>query len=102
MKAILFFSNDVSTQIACLPSGPIDHGEACWVAGWGDTDYDSGKYSNVILSAGVNILGADYCQKYSNIAKLNIDDICAGLPDFDGDGDGLSRRPRIFLIDMTG
>lgn len=78
--------DELATQIACLPTGPLEHGKACWIAGWGDTEYESGQFSEEILSAGVNILGPDYCQKYSNVGKLNSDDICAGLPDFDGDG----------------
>ena len=52
-------------QIACLPEGPADHGKACWVAGWGDTESE-GPDSDVLMSVGVNIFSNDYCRQHRN------------------------------------
>lgn len=72
-------------KIACLPSEPIAHGAGCWVAGWGTTS-SGGSTSSTLLSAGVNILGEEYCENFSNNGPLMPDDICAGLPDTDNNG----------------
>ncbi|CAG5110230.1 Oidioi.mRNA.OKI2018_I69.chr2.g4651.t1.cds [Oikopleura dioica] len=72
-------------KIACLPSEPIEHGSGCWVAGWGTTS-SGGSTSTTLLSAGVNILGKDYCENFSNNGILMPDDVCAGLPDNDNNG----------------
>ena len=41
----------------------------------------------IIKSAGVNIFSQDYCLANTNQFLLMPDDICAGIPDFDGNGE---------------
>ncbi|CAG5110207.1 Oidioi.mRNA.OKI2018_I69.chr2.g4632.t1.cds [Oikopleura dioica] len=73
------------TAPVCLSTSYPDHGKACWVAGWGTTS-EGGNTANLLQSVGVNILGQDYCNANTNNSPLLPDDICAGLPDVDGNG----------------
>ena len=71
---------------ACLPTTAANHGDACWVAGWGKTS-SSGTTSTELMSVGVNIFSDSYCEEYSNGTmqnRLEPDEMCAGLPDFNG------------------
>ncbi|CBY39867.1 unnamed protein product, partial [Oikopleura dioica] len=83
-------ANDPDSLVAmpCLPTEnpiPSQHGAACWLAGWGATS-SSGSLSNELQSVGVNILGPEYCIEKGYKTELEEDDVCAGVPDFDDDG----------------
>ena len=56
-------------QIACLPQGPAEHGKACWVGGWGTTEW-KGSTSDVLMSVGVNTFSDDYCRAHRNVKCL--------------------------------
>ena len=82
-------------QIACIPSTKqVPDGEACWVAGWGKRRAYSTGLPDALQEAGVNILGRDYCRKrvrtdilrYGRYKLLQQGEICAGIPDLDGNG----------------
>ena len=53
-------------QIACLPQAQTEHGKACWVGGWGHTEYE-GSSSDVLMSVGVNIFSAEYCRQHRSV-----------------------------------
>ena len=53
-------------QIACLPQGPAEHGKACWVGGWGTTEWQ-GQLSDVLMSVGVNTFSDEYCRQHRNV-----------------------------------
>ncbi|CAG5104899.1 Oidioi.mRNA.OKI2018_I69.chr1.g1651.t1.cds [Oikopleura dioica] len=72
------------TEIACLPDAEPDHGEACWVAGWGTTS-SGGSLSSTLQSVGVNYMSQEYCLNNSYQSFLVADDICAGIPDLNED-----------------
>ena len=83
-------ANDPDGLVAmpCLPTEnpiPSQHGAACWLAGWGRLS-SSGSLSNELQSVGVNILGPEYCIEKGYKSELEEDDVCAGVPDLDGDG----------------
>ena len=61
--------------------------KACWAAGWGVTELN--KLSSNLLSVGLNHLPLDYCLDKSHYfaSQIASDNFCAGLPDFDGDGE---------------
>jgi len=73
------------TAAACLSTAMPAHGKACWVAGWG-TLSSGGSSPDLLQSVGVNIMDHDYCLANSNNSPPMPDDICAGMPDIDGDG----------------
>ena len=84
-------ANDPDGKVAmpCLPTEnpiPSQAGSACWLAGWGSTSY-GGSLANDLQSVGVNIFGTDYCIEKGYKTELEEDDICAGVPDLDDDGD---------------
>jgi len=81
---ILAADPEGKTRMACMPDSEPDHGEACWVAGWGTTS-SGGSTSSQLLSAGVNFMSQEYCVSKSFISSVLPDDICAGIPDRDGD-----------------
>ena len=71
---------------ACIPDVASNHGDACWVAGWG-TLTAGGSSPEILQSVGVNIFSDAYCQSntfYGN--QIQSDEMCAGLPDVDGNG----------------
>ena len=72
----------------CLPSVPPRAGDACWVAGWGLTDYDRETYPESLMSVGLNIFSTEYAwQKTMNAGDVDFtSEFMAGLPDKDGDG----------------
>ena len=74
---------------ACLPTAGPQHGDACWVAGWGTTE--TGNISNELKSVGVNIFSDEYCLEHHAIQNFGFasDEFCAGLPDSD-DTDNLT------------
>jgi hypothetical protein len=80
---IIASGSNSNTMIACLPSSEVVGGEACWVAGWGTTSY-GGSISDTLLSVGVNIFSQEYCIANTESNALLPDDICAGIPDGDG------------------
>jgi len=74
--------------IPCLPDAnpiPAQHGKACWLAGWGRNE--EGQLQNILQSTGINVLSQEYCIEKGNKDFLELDDICAAVPDMDGDGD---------------
>ena len=72
---------------ACLPDQAATHGDACWTAGWGTTS-SNGQVSDKLLSQGVNIMSDQYCaaNSHDDIQLSGSDELCAGLPDADGNG----------------
>ena len=74
---------------ACLPTAGPQHGDACWVAGWGTTE--TGSISSELKSVGVNIFSDEYCLEHHAFQNFGFasDEFCAGLPDSD-DADNLS------------
>ena len=68
---------------ACLPTTAANHGDACWIAGWGATSFN-GSSPTELKSVGVNIFSDSYCEEYSNGVYIEPDEMCAGLPDFNG------------------
>ena len=71
---------------ACMPVNDYTPGDACWVAGWG-TLTEGGSTPSKLQSVGVNLFSYQYCADYTEYgAAINPDEICAGLPDMDGDG----------------
>ena len=72
---------------ACMPDQAATHGDACWTAGWGTTS-SNGPVSDKLLSQGVNIMSDTYCDTHSqnDIQLSGSDELCAGLPDIDGNG----------------
>lgn len=118
---LIKFSEDLiargngNTKIACLPEkeiGVASGGNACWVAGWGDTisGTNTAPAGMQLKSVGVNIFSQDYCVKHTKkvcpgqnggadyswncseaekvFEGVASDDICAGVPDGD-DADDL-------------
>ena len=53
-------------KMACLPEGPSEHGKACWVGGWGATEF-GGYSSDVLMSVGINVFENDYCTQHRKI-----------------------------------
>jgi len=82
---ILAADPEGKTRMACLPESEPEHGEACWVAGWGQTIF-GGSSSSELLSVGVNYMSQEYCVDKTWYNSLLPDDICAGIPDLDGNG----------------
>merc|ERR1712130_282138 len=78
--------NGQNTAIACLPSAEVVGGECCHIAGWGTTEYQ-GNLAGILQSASVNIFSQEYCIEHTQSNFLFPDDICAGIPDCDGDGE---------------
>ena len=70
---------------ACLPTAPATHGDACWVAGWGTTS-SGGSTAMTLQSIGVNIFSDDYCSTHTTGMSIQSDEMCAGLPDSNGNG----------------
>ncbi|CAG5113546.1 Oidioi.mRNA.OKI2018_I69.chr2.g7642.t1.cds [Oikopleura dioica] len=71
-------------EVVCLSDTLPIHGSACWIAGWGRKD--NGYFSWKLREATVNIFDRNYCKEFSNYNELYEDDICAGVPDRDGNG----------------
>ncbi|CAG5104654.1 Oidioi.mRNA.OKI2018_I69.chr1.g1425.t1.cds [Oikopleura dioica] len=75
----------------CLADYYPEHGEACWVGGFGGLGSE-GPGSKKFKSAGVSIMSQAYCNMKSNYTgrvpphDVRTWDICAGLPDQDLDG----------------
>jgi len=75
----------------CLPAKDFEHGEACWVSGWGTTtEGGGGSVSQEMKSVGVNLFSYDYCNSHVSDqfkgATVEGLEICAGTPDKNGDG----------------
>jgi len=75
----------------CLPAKDFEHGEACWVSGWGTTtEGGGGSVSQDMQSVGVNLFSHEYCNDKVNPdfvgATMEGLEICAGTPDRDGNG----------------
>ncbi|CBY12286.1 unnamed protein product [Oikopleura dioica] len=81
---IIAADNDGDVEMACVSETLPDHGSACWIAGWGTTE--SGFLSDDLLQAGVNIMDQEYCIANTGYDSLEEDDICAGIPDLNNDG----------------
>ena len=72
-----------SVARVCMPSAPAEHGDACWVAGWGTMSF-GGESADILQSVGVNIFSNDYCIANSIAdmsSVLQTDEVCAGAPD---------------------
>ena len=71
----------------CMPSRPAEHGDNCWVAGWGTTE-SGGNIPDRLMSTGVGIMSDQWCIDNSHYTENDIhsDEICAGMPDMDGNG----------------
>ena len=76
--------NNKVVSAPCLPTEVPAHGTQCWIAGFGKTSKN--KPSKTLKSAGIYLLEQEYCKNTSVYETLHDDDICAGLPDFDGNG----------------
>merc|ERR1712025_1342302 len=88
-------------------------GHYCWIGGWGSVSKQTKKtfLSNKLRDAGLNIFSYEYCIANTRFNEDEIDrktEICAGLPDADGDGatdsgvgtcQGDDGGPLICLID---
>ena len=75
-----------SVARVCMPSAPAEHGDACWVAGWGTTQF-GGESADILQSVGVNIMSNDYCiaNSISSMSTaLQSDEVCAGTHDANG------------------
>ena len=75
---------DGCVNAACMPEAEGEHGDACWVAGWGLTEA-GGSTARVLQEIGVNIFSNEYCHAksiYGTFIQQN--ELCAGLPDKDG------------------
>ena len=72
----------------CLPSGPPQHGEACFVSGWGNRDGNGDDFPNGLHEVGVNLFDHAYCNTYVNSYFDTVADLelCAGTPDLNGNG----------------
>ena len=75
---------DGCVNAACLPTERETGGKACWVAGWGLKADD--VYDGVVSSVGLNTFSEDYCSEYSHYWGIATDELCAGVPDTDGNG----------------
>jgi len=80
-------------QIACVPKKRIPHGTACWTAGWGQLGRSKSSVSSTLKQVGVNVLETAYCKthvktggRYYKYQKIQPEEICAGVPDRDGNG----------------
>ena len=70
---------------ACMPKSEGQHGDACWVAGWGHTEY-GGNNARILQEIGVNIFSNEYCHAKSIYGSfIQPNELCAGLPDKDGE-----------------
>merc|ERR1712048_803282 len=80
------FCKDCVTR-ACLPSHAAEPGKNCWIAGWGALEFE-GSTPNELQESGINIMSKNYCHANSYLREQHVmlDEICAGLPDLDGDG----------------
>ena len=74
-----------SVARVCMPSAAAVHGDACWVAGWGNTS-SGGTGSDILQSVGVNIMSNEYClaNSVSEMSILQADEVCAGAADHNG------------------
>jgi len=75
----------------CLPANDYNHGDACWVSGWGTTKQGGGgNVSQKMQSVGVNLFSNQYCNDHAqdNFKGATVPglEICAGTPDNDGNG----------------
>ena len=75
----------------CLPANDFEHGEACWVSGWGTTTQGGGgSVSQKMQSVGVNLFSNEYCNEKAknNFKGATVPglEICAGTPDNDNNG----------------
>jgi len=83
--------NNTCFASVCLPANNFEHGEACWVSGWGTTtEGGGGSVSQTMKSVGVNLFSHAYCNSHVNEefkgATLDGLEICGGTPDLNGDG----------------
>lgn len=57
------------TASICLPDEPVEHGEACWIAGWAGSSY-TGAETRILQSAGVNVFSQEYCHWTSHYSSI--------------------------------
>jgi transmembrane serine protease 9 len=75
---------------ACLPTADYNHGEACFVSGWGTTS-SGGNTSNKMREVGINLMSIEFCNDPNNVANKMVGatfknlEMCAGTPDGDDD-----------------
>lgn len=63
----------------------IQSHKKCYTAGWGTTSY-GGSTSHKLQAVGLWIFDQDYCEETNNAGGLDDSMFCAGVPDFDNDG----------------
>ena len=89
------FESDTSNSVeaACLPQAESTHGRACWIAGWGATsvwdpnqDDQPPSGTRILQEAGVNLFDVYYCYDNTVVRPTGNGEICAGIPDQDGNG----------------
>jgi hypothetical protein len=69
-----------------LPSARPAHGRKCYAAGWG-TLQSSGSQPDTLQDVGIWTMSDEFCKTQLYSESLFSDDmICAGTPDFNGDG----------------
>lgn len=69
----------------CLPAEHIQSHKKCYTAGWGTTSY-GGSTAHKLQAVGLWIFDQDYCEDTNNAGDLDDSMFCAGVPDFNGDG----------------
>jgi len=75
-----------SFQAACLAESRPEHGRRVYTAGWGAIA-EGAWGSETLKDAGLWYMSNEYCEGTSNGAYgIQQNMICAGVPDFDGDG----------------
>ena len=66
----------------CLPVADYEHGEACWVSGWGTTQISGGgAVSQQLRQVGLNLFRFGYCNDrcHTKDIRTHLDlEICAG------------------------
>ena len=80
--------NDCYSSI-CLPTHDFDHGEACFVSGWGTTAA-GGSVSRHLLQVGVSLMDFEYCTNPCHVTSSMVHgvvdekEICATIHNPDG------------------
>jgi secreted trypsin-like serine protease len=78
--------NPNAFEPVCLPSTRPAHGQKCYAAGWGTLE-SSGSQPDTLQDVGIWTMSNEFCKTQLYSESLFSDDmICAGTPDFNGDG----------------
>ena len=71
----------------CLPENNFEHGEACFVSGWGALEVNAAG-PDVLHEVGINLMSEDYCLNNSDYNPNELQyplEFCAGKPDMNND-----------------